>query len=434
MTSNVAAKNPNTPGSQQNQTKNKNKGSDGNYLNRIWQRDKDPLPLNSQEFQFKVIRPDRTDFDIGPLIESAEWRDEGTFDNINSIPVLRGTISMRRPAPDDPHHGEVVIHDGYRLKCKVRWGGDWREIWEMRIQQSTIDIADGSWSFECADDLNLLSKSIYNYKFNANDHDHKKGWRYWEIVRNVCHHANIPFDHKMPKGGKWITKFSQTRISPLECIRQVVQQEIDYSGKQMTIAWRNGKLTIRHLRRNPLLFTLADQLRDANIVTTRGGKIATSLQAHAHQKVKKNGSTKKVPINVHIVDKDVVKKYGFIHIEHNFGEVNDHEQLKSLAKRYYAKNLKAVRKVTGISHYGIAYVRRGDAIQFHWPQEGYTGERSFLFVYSITHTLSGGDYTMSTDVTKIDPLDPQKLKAQREAAQRRRKHAQNRSNNGSGNN
>lgn len=411
-------------GKDQNRHRDHKKGGSRNYLKRIWGRDKDPLPLNAQEFKFKIIRPDRTDFDLGPLIESVEWRDEGTFDNINSIPVLRGTISLRKPSPEDPQHGNVVIHDGYLVRCKVRWGGDWRELWEMRIQQTTVDVADGSWSLECADDLMLLSKSSYNYSFKANDHNHKKGWRYWEIVKHVCHHANIPFDHKMPKGHKWIQNLSDTKISPLEIIRQAVQQEQDYTGRPMVIAWRKGKLTIRHLRRNRLLFTLASQLRNANIQVTRGGQLVTSLQGHAHLKKSKSGKTKKEPINYHVMDRDVVKKYGFIHDEHNFGEVNSREQLRHLAKRYYAKNLKAVRKITGVEHYGIAFVRRGDAIRLRIPSENITGRKSILFVYSITHSLSGGDYTMTCDVTKVDPLDPEKLKEEREKAKRRRKHGQ----------
>jgi hypothetical protein len=70
-------------------------------------------------------------------------------------------------------------------------------------------------------------------------------------------------------------------------------------------------------------------------------------------------------------------------------------------------------------------VRRGDAVRIRIPSEGIRGDEGILFVVSVVHTLSAGDFNMSLDLTHIDPLDPNKLKELREAALRKQKRAEN---------
>src|SRR5574338_256139 len=135
------------------------------YYNSLYQRKRPKLPLSTQEFRFSVLRPDHDDrVNLGGILESAEWRDEGTFSNLNAIPVLRGQVVLRKPNLSDPLNA-LDIHDGHVIKCQVNWGGRWKELWRMRIIRSTLSIADGTWTLELADDLQLISKSTYDYKF-----------------------------------------------------------------------------------------------------------------------------------------------------------------------------------------------------------------------------------------------------------------------------
>lgn len=401
------------------------------YYNRVYGRDTPDLLLAGQEFRFRLARKDFGDVvPIDGLVEMMEWRDEGTAStiagaNINIIPVLRGTATLRKPAPTDPL-SKLTIRDGHVIRCDVKWGGNWKDVWEMRIQTGTISVADGAWSFDLADDLALASKSSYDYKFAKKGHK-KKGYRYWEIVRAVCKEAQIELDHKMPKGERWIRDFEETQISPLEAVRRVVELEQEWSGKPMLITMRKGKLTIRHMRRNPALYKLAQQIRTADITTGRKARIWTSVTGFGSGKVKSQKSGKKITkhFEVSMSDKEAVKKFGFIHRDIHFGHGFEEEaEIKKLTEQKLKNGVTPYRIIANFTHYGIAFVRRGDTLKVKIPSEDIEGNHGILFVTSVVHTLSAGDYSMALDFTFTDPLDPNELRKLRDAAQRKQKRAE----------
>jgi hypothetical protein len=426
------------------------------YYNSLWGVKKPAFPLATQEFRFNVLRPDRGDKPpITSLVESCEWRDEGTLDNLNAIPVLRGTMQLRKPHPDDPIK-PVKIHDGHVVRCQVNWGGRWKELWRMRIITESISISDGAWSFEMADDLQLISRSTYDFEYVAGKDSRKKGWRYHEIVRHVCKDCKIPLDRKMPKGDRWIKDFNEQDISPLEAIRQVVLMEEEWTGRKHVIFWRDGKLHVKRLRRNPLLFTLDDQLRAGSINRSRKAEIFTAVTGTASGPTKadeddgggggggdeeedgggdeddneneddgKEREEETEKYEVTVVNKKAVAKYGYIHKTLKLGSaIESRRELKQLVNEKIRKSVETVEVMEGFSHYGIAFVRRGDAIRVRLPEEGVEGLDGFLFVTTVAHSLSAGDYTMTLDLTTVenDPLDPNELA---EAKERAKKHRQN---------
>lgn len=409
--------------------KHQNVRTDARYYARIYDNQAPTLQLADQDFRFIILRPDRTNFPITALVESAEWRDEGnSLGFLNEIPVLRGEMTLRKPAYSDPL-SKIQITDGYVVLCQVNWGGRWRECWRMRIQQTATGVGDGTLTLTLADDLALLAKSRYDYKFKQGKTSHKKGYRYWEIVRAVCRQSKVRLDTKMPKGHRWIKNFSQKQISPLEAIRQAVQMEEDWTGRPHLIYWRDNRIHIKPLRRNPLLYILSNQLRAADITVGRKAQAFTSVTATGKGKVtkKKNGESKKVTKKYarDAVNRKAVKRFGLIHGQVNLGDhIDSQDEMKKLTKRALAKAIRPHRVLENVSHYGIALVRRGDAVKVLLPEEGIQGRSAILFVASVTHNLTGGDYTMDLTLTLIDPSDPNTLRQKREEAARRRKRGE----------
>ena len=395
---------------------------DARYYDKLWERKLEALRLDEQEFRYKLIRPGSVNVHLDNVVESCEWRDEGTPGQINTIPVLRGSMTIREPHPDDPF-SKIEIRDGYVIRCSVKWGGEWKELWEMRILKTTSGVADGTLTLELADDMILLSKSVYNFSFKQGKKHHKKGFRYWEIVRRIARMTKTPLDRKMPKGERWIKDFDEKKISPLEAIRQAVQLEQDWSGRPHVIRWVDGKVSIKRMRRNPILYTFREQIRSADISKNRKAEPFTAMTGVGSMKKKdKDGKTKNKKIEITVVDRDAVKKFGYIHTQVSLGnKLESREEAKKLLRQKIKESLEPVIVIENFTHYGIAFIRRGDAVRISIPWEQIKGKRGYLFVVSVVHSVSGGDYTMTLTLAIKDPLDPNDLREMREKALRQRK-------------
>jgi hypothetical protein len=430
-------------------------------------RDVPDLQLNEQEFRLVLIRPEPLPkLRIDRLCESFEWRDEGAEDNSNISPILQGTLTLKKP-PTDQKGAHLAIKDGYQVRCDVRWGGRWREVWQMRIQSrgeepwANLSVTDRTWTFTLRDDLWLAMQGEATFHFSAKK-DHE-GWTYDQLVRKVCKEHGIPIV-RLQKGKKRIKKFHKSRISPGLAIRQLTQQEIDDSGRRLVIKWgydrRKNKagLVITRPRRNPLLYLFRDQIRSVSISKRRRADFATAFMVTAKGEKKKDGEKKKVKHKTRVIHERAVKRFGYIERVHRLeGDIESVRELRRKAKRLLAKNLEQVRVIEDFQHAGIAFIRRGDAVRVKIPEEGYEGARlmyqgrlkkrvkelreevgggltrrytrsrfwkqgpEIAFVTSVSHQVSSGDYTMTMSLSVIDPLDPNKLRAELEKSERARK-------------
>jgi hypothetical protein len=125
-----------------------------------------------------------------------------------------------------------------------------------------------------------------------------------------------------------------------------------------------------------------------------------------------------------VVSKKGVQRYGYIEREQKYAyRVESKRELRLRAQRSLARSMRPVRLLENFTHPGIASLRRGDAIRVSIPSEGYIGAQGIVFVIGVTHTLSAGDYTMTMTLGLHDPMDPNKIRAEREAALRARKRA-----------
>jgi hypothetical protein len=383
----------------------------------------------SQEFRFRVLQPAGTT-DVTDLLESVEWRDEGNALNLNTLPVLRGSATWHRHDPDIHDKAVVQLGDGDRLRCDVKWLGKWEPLWQMRVvKPPETDVAEGSVNAaELADDLYIATESEGRFRYRAGKKKKRSGWLYHEIVRDVCRRYRIPVG-PLVQGTKRIKHFDPEGqpISPLEAIRQVVELEQKYTGRRYIICWRPDRkgrfcLQVVHPVRNPYLYTLREELRSATASPVARAERATAVVATGTTKKGKHGKRRKIVRRV--VNRRAIRRYGYI--EKRFrvpGSVTGASEVVREAKAHLAKELKLVRNLTNVTHTGIAFVRRGDVVRVSIPEEGFKGAAGVLFITSVTHSLSGSDYTMSLDLTWRDPLDPAKVKAEREKALRARKRA-----------
>lgn len=381
------------------------------------------FPINRQEFRFRAIRPDIDNIDISGLVVSAEWRDEGTVDNLNAVPVLRGTLTLIKPSIDQLS-ADIHIQDGHRIRCDVRWAGQWIHLWEMRIITPSIQVQDGNWTFELNDDMVLASLNEGTFRYRRGKTTKRSGWRYDEIVRDIAKKYRIPLG-EIVKGTYRLKNFDPSQTTAIDAIRQAVEKEQAHTGRRYVIVWKysakaNGyALHVIRLRRNPLLYVLQDQIITASVETIRDQRLLTAATAHGSGKAK--GSKKRKRYTSRYVSAEGVKRYGYINkVIHLQGNIDSQGEMDREAKRYVVNSMKP-RHIVSITHQGIAFLRRGDAVRMEIPEEGLTGKTGVVFVTSVTHTLSSGSYTMDLTLQFVDPLDPKTLRAERDKALRARK-------------
>lgn len=415
---------------------------------KLYARRDEELDLDSQEFRFTAIGtgilkeeqqhgspssahspkrlPKKERVAISELLETVEWRDEGNQYNLNTIPILRGTMSYRIPDPDVAGE-QIVLRDGHKIRADVKWLGNWEPLWEMRIvapPEHTIE--DGTATAELADDLYLATLGQTHHRYRKGTKRRRRGWRYHQIVQDVCKRHRIPCG-PLVKGTGWITNIDLDLSPPLEVIRQAALKEQEYTGRRLVICWRpddNGRfcLQVRHAQRNPILYRFDEQIRQATVSPIRRAGLATAVVAVGSRK-RKGG--KRHRYSVRAESKTAIARFGYIerHVQ-MAGNVGSRSEVVARAKHDLAKNVKPVRILSNFVTTGIAFVRRGDTVFVRIPSQGFSGQAGFVFVTSVVHSLSGDDYTMKLELTWRDPLDPNMVRAEREAAMRARKRKQ----------
>lgn len=346
---------------------------------------------------------------IDGVVESCEWVDEGG-ESGNAIPILRGTIAIRLPAPEDEQGRDPKIEDGDRVRCDVRWGGDWHEVWMMRIAKPVTTVGDGTIRLELADDCLLLSQSRASFRYRKGKKKRKRGWKYDQIIRDIA--GDFGFNVSCVKGKAWITNLSEADASPLDMIRQAVAKESKKTKLRYAIYWRNNRLNVHPLRRNAMLYVLADQITEASVERSRKAEMATAIRARGSAKGKK-GKRKK--FSDLIVNGEAVARFGYIERPVRLsGSIDSKGELLAEGKRELAKRMKPVKKVE-LTHVGIAFVRRFDAVLVHLPEQGYEDNRGLMWVSAVTHSLSSGSYTMSVTLRVEDSI---KGRTERDAVRR----------------
>jgi hypothetical protein len=378
-------------------------------LRKVYQRDLEPLALEQQEFRVRLLRPSHPPMALGGLVESVTWRgDPGD-------PVMHGEITVRYPDFAD----RQPVRRGHRVRLDVRWGGEWKEVFTMRLYKPREDPASGTITYEMHDDGYLLQLSRDEFEYRKGKKRHKKGWKCHQIAKDIARQYRIPLGRIAE--GKHFIKVLEMRGSPMQALQRAYALEKAHTGRRFVIRFNKGQLDILPLQRNALLYRLGPQLTTALLSDdTDDARWATAVTVKAT--VKQGKKTKKIETT--IFDDPRIKKYGVIHKVKRAGpNVDSRDEARTLGKRYIAKHSEREDSLE-ITHPGIAFIRRGDAVAVRIPRVAVDDQDGIMFVASHQHSLAGGEFTMSLTLSFDDPYVPaKKRRKKKDKETRARKRA-----------
>lgn len=350
--------------------------------------------------------------DITRLCDSLTWQDYSTDDlhNVNTQAAMTGTIELRKQALRDyakfagllyPGAGESYTARvgslgvgpgvaspgalGGVIVCQVGYGGTFTNVWAMRVQpgpdntvSETIEMSDGAWTLNLADDLWTLGQTVADFKYTKGKTIHKNGWRCDQIAHDICQQYKIPV-RTLSKGTAFFAlSTSDTQLtSPLHVITLAYQQETNRTGRTFIIRWGApgkrfplGALEVIPMRRNRVLYQFREQLTEATLTRSQQLDFATIIEARGQ--IQDGKKTRKITATVQ--NKGAMKRFGWVRKTVNYGKVSSHQELVILAQRSLAQRLTPLRTAE-LTNPGIATIRRGDAIHINLPEEGYANKQ-----------------------------------------------------------
>lgn len=362
-----------------------------------WHRPRPPLDID-YDFRVRLHRGSRRPIAVDALVEQLSWTDDG--------PVMTGDLTFREPPYVTKDGRKVPLNVGRGDRFKVftsqRGRNRWSLLWEMRVQPPpgggesvSSDIVEGAAIFQLANDLALLSESHDDWHFTT-DKKHKKGWRGDQIVRYVCKRYGVPVG-PLPRMKSRTKRLTRKNTSPLAIIALAFRKERTQTGKRYFLGLRKGKLTAWPYRRSAWLLVLGPLISQAVYGESDRADFATELVVRAG-----SGKTKKKKIHVKVRSRGAIKRFGLIRKNFTPKHVDTAAEARRAGKRELVKRLKPRREIT-LSHPGIPQLARGHAILLDLKTE--LGLRQILYVKSVSHRVSSGDYTMDPTLAFDDPFE-----------------------------
>lgn len=361
--------------------------------------------------------------DITGMATLITWAEEGI--------TTTGTINVASPDPMERADRKYLVGDGDRIKFDGWWGGRWRNIFVMRVKDPNDDLATREGTFTLADDSELIGMNEGDFKFKKEKKRRPKGWKCHQVAIKVAHDWKFPLGH-VAKGTKDITNLVEHGVSPIDVISKAYKEERDYTGRRFVFSWKHGRLHITKLRRNPILYALREQIVAATVTRSRGPKFFTALELTATLKGEKSNKKAK-KIKAVVVSHKAAKRYGYIRKQHKLKRsVKSRQEMIDIGRRIIAKKIRErTLPEIQLTHTGIPWIRRGDAIEINLPEYGFThkprsvppfegGSYDIVFVNSISHTVDVSGHTMDMSFTIKDPVAEQASDI-REARDRRRR-------------
>jgi hypothetical protein len=369
-----------------------------------------PVTPGDFSFELTLLRPGLSSVPLDRLCESFEWNESSS--------EMTGSMQLRRPRTDEP--GSLPIERGHRVRCRVRWAGSWYVLWTMRVQPPETNLEEGLVQVTLQDDMDLIKRTKRDWSFRQTKH-RRFGYFPEEIVRLVCKRAGIRVG-AIATGRHRLPSLSLKNATPLDVFKAAYKHEREKTGRSFVIRIRDGKLEIVPLKRNPAVYVLARQIQTAMLQQEPANENpATVLTGRG--RIGSGKAAKKVSYTDY--DRAVVKRFGYVHREKDYGRVESVGDLRGKVERDMANMLK-VNLTANIQHAGIPFIRRGEGAKLNLPKEGFSGKQAFVYATTATHTVSAGGYTSTWDFTTDDPyvkLREEAEKAQREAKRNERKRA-----------
>lgn len=368
------------------------------------------------EFSAVLIRPGGG----GPIsldrhLESVEWADEEE--------VLRGSLTLRR-GPEEPR--AIPVLAGHRIRLRVRYRGSWRVLWTMRCGPPQTALGDNTVTVEVADDLQGLRRNRRDWSFRRTKR-RKRGFFAHEIARRAARREGVRI-RRLARGTKRIKKLKRENASALSVIAAAYAEERKETGRRYVIRMTDGALEVIEYKRNPILYVFREQITAALLEQGQRQRPVTVIDARGRLG-KARGSKK---VRARVFRRAVVRRFGWVAVEKNYGRVDGPEELRRKAKRDLAKQIRPRRTAT-LTVPGVPFIRRGDGCRWVTEEPGWHGkevehsrDRTFVYVRSIRHSVSSSGYTTEMTVVQEDPFRKDRERKDREARERKKRERERR--------
>lgn len=355
-------------------------------------------PDLSQQAQLRVIALPASGGEFGvALVESCEWSDTNA--------LMTGTLSVRQDPLADAPAIEGRLDQGDRIRLEANDGGGWREVWTMRVYKPRLQVTTAQRQLDLANDLELLRQSEDNFLYTT-DKAHPKGWTGRQIVEDVCTRFKIPLGSCYTSPNHIGRKVRLKRASPLAVLRWVLVHEHRKYHQRLVIRWDRGKLHVLPLTRSPHLLGLGPTLIEAAFESELPPQFGSAITIHGLQEFVFGqdglGSDKKKRQKMHVQleSKTSRQLFGYVHRIVYSPDARTDAELRAEGTAYLAAIAQPRKKLT-LTHTGIPWLRRGDAIQLALGDEGL--RRQIVYVNEVTHRATPDGYTMDVGVIFDDP-------------------------------
>ena len=376
----------------------------------VWHRHAPTWHLGDEAFKFVMPRGLARRWNITKLVESCTWEDVEA--------VMTGSLALRWP---DDRKLKIEENDEIRCLMARRPGGDYKEVWSMRVVEPTYDLAEGAFSCTLENDLATLRKSKDDFRYVQGEHKHKEGWKAHQITEDILQRYRIPA--KIAKTRHVNKKVEKRNTSPLEVINEVYKTEREHTGRRFVIKFKNGKLVIRPLRRNKYLSLMKRQIIAATYSQSRGKDFATVLTVRGSGDDKKeDDKRKKKGIKLKVRARRRIKRFGYIHQFENGKNLDSNREARKFGRRKLARRAKLKNNIS-VSHIGIPFIERGDAVRVDLSKVPHFSKPRIVFVVEAHHSIALGEYTMELILNEDDLYRDQKK--ERECLKKCKKAAEN---------
>lgn len=352
--------------------------------------------ISAGDFDFRVvlIRTDKTGDDREMILDRAttaiNWTEES--------PVLSGSVTLHRPAPLAVN--ALPIRESHRVRLLVRWGGEWFQLWELKVTADPEPTGStGDLVVSLADDLAALRNNERDWEFKKDKH-RPDGWAPEEIVAYVARKEGVKLG-KIAKGAARIKKLKLTG-SGLEVIMRAYAQERRKTNRQFVVRFRDGRLEIIPVERHEILYEVKNNEIDYTTATgaPKKKKPTTVIEA--------KGRIGKKKIEAKVFKREALKRLGLSTEEKSYGKVDSKKQLIERAQRDLADEL-IVKRTATMQIPGIPFIQRGDTLHWVTEEPGWSGpskgthDRGFAYVTGVTHNVNPGDFQTSLTLSQVDP-------------------------------
>ena len=371
-------------------------------------------------FRTLLIRPEKPRADrylpLDRSETSLEWSDgDGS--------VLTGSLSLRRPGPF--RVAAVPVLRGHRVRLQLLWGGRWRVLWDMQVQDPPpVDVKTGSLTVNLSDPLSALHMNEKEWEFKK-DKRHPKGWTADEITRAVCRDQRVRIG-KLAQGRRRIKKL-KLKGSGLEVIRKVWAMEKAESGVRFVIRFRDGRLTVLPFQRPSTAYIIKGIEKGAETSASAPSLHPTTvIKATGH--IKQGGKAKKVEETVS--SRNGMKRFGYSRKEKDYGRVESRAELREEAMRDLAEAVKLERSAT-LTIPGVPFLEKGSQVIWRTHEPGWSGkvgdtnrDRAFAWVTSARHSLGPASYDTEIVLSQDDIYFNDRKRRDEERRDDKKKRAQ----------